>query len=195
MPKIETVTAHSRDLRSRRNTQGDAPVAISDGSTSRRMDRGQALLTDHRTPQVSASGPPTAFSAEDANDKPEDDAEGQRLNRHEGANHDDPEREEPGQEILHATIERMKRQLVRKQATGQRARRELKEAKEHCSDLQEELDEKEGLLREAKKNELQYRNWWLNEIQFTKLLLNKVPDPNRDIELVRASQAHYLGHY
>ncbi|KAH6901542.1 hypothetical protein BKA70DRAFT_1229711 [Coprinopsis sp. MPI-PUGE-AT-0042] len=66
---------------------------------------------------------------------------------------------------------------------------------ERIGELDEEAEERQSNLTQSQKNEVQYRNWWLNEIQFTKLLLNKVPDPNRDIELVRASQAHYVGHY
>ena len=62
-------------------------------------------------------------------------------------------------------------------------------------ELEEQLEEKDSQLADTRKNETQYRNWWLNEIQFSKLLLNKIPNPNRDIELVRESQSHYLGHY
>ncbi|KAH6903656.1 hypothetical protein BKA70DRAFT_1433284 [Coprinopsis sp. MPI-PUGE-AT-0042] len=96
---------------------------------------------------------------------------------------------------LRITIERQKRQLQVKVKALERAREELGGAKQQFSELEKELEEKEEELTTLRKNEQQYRNWWLNEIQFTKLLLNKVPNPNRDIELVRASQAHYLGHY
>jgi chromosome segregation ATPase len=76
-----------------------------------------------------------------------------------------------------------------------RIREELDNSKQHISEIEKDLEEKEEQLMLLRKNEQQYRQWWLNEIQFTKLLLNKIPDPKRDIELVRESQAHYLGHY
>jgi chromosome segregation ATPase len=96
---------------------------------------------------------------------------------------------------LKVTIERQKRQLQLKIKALERAREELGAAKQQFSELEQEMEEKEEELTSLRKNERQYRNWWLNEVQFTKLLLNKIPDPNRDIELVRESQAHYLGHY
>ncbi|KAH6905467.1 hypothetical protein BKA70DRAFT_1225830 [Coprinopsis sp. MPI-PUGE-AT-0042] len=99
------------------------------------------------------------------------------------------------QEELLAMIEHLKRLLKAKKKSVDRAREERDQARQQCTELNEELAQKDDDLTAARKNELQYRNWWLNEIQFTKLLLNKVPEPNRDIELVRASQAHYLGHY
>ncbi|KAH6893611.1 hypothetical protein BKA70DRAFT_1440389 [Coprinopsis sp. MPI-PUGE-AT-0042] len=73
--------------------------------------------------------------------------------------------------------------------------KQLGNSKQQIAEAEKGLDEKEDELAFSRKNEEQYRNWWLNEIQFTKLLLNKIPNPNRDIELVRTSQAHYLGHY
>ncbi|KAH6907819.1 hypothetical protein BKA70DRAFT_1427653 [Coprinopsis sp. MPI-PUGE-AT-0042] len=96
---------------------------------------------------------------------------------------------------LRRTIEQQKRQLQVKVKSLGRARDEVGQLKQQLAELEKELEEKEEALNWSQKNEQQYRNWWLNEIQFTKLLLNKIPDPNRDIELVRSSQAHYLGHY
>ncbi|KAH6869036.1 hypothetical protein BKA70DRAFT_1452234 [Coprinopsis sp. MPI-PUGE-AT-0042] len=96
---------------------------------------------------------------------------------------------------LKATIERQKRLLRSRVKSLERVKEEVAQVKQQRAEVQNELDEKEEELANSKKNEQQYRNWWLNEIQFTKLLLNKIPDPNRDIDLVRASQAHYLGHY
>ncbi|KAH6909377.1 hypothetical protein BKA70DRAFT_1222227 [Coprinopsis sp. MPI-PUGE-AT-0042] len=96
---------------------------------------------------------------------------------------------------LLAIIDRQRRQLHLKKNAAGRMRDALKDLKEKMSEVEEELEEKELIIEALAKNELQYRNWWLNEIQFTKLLLNKVPNPNRDIDLVRESQAHYLGHY
>ncbi|KAH6879638.1 hypothetical protein BKA70DRAFT_1239232 [Coprinopsis sp. MPI-PUGE-AT-0042] len=98
-------------------------------------------------------------------------------------------------ESLKATIERQKRLLRSRMKSLEWVKEEVAQIKQQRAEVQQELDEKEEELVNSKKNEEQYRNWWLNEIQFTKLLLNKVPNPNRDINLVRASQAHYLGHY
>ncbi|KAH6907244.1 hypothetical protein BKA70DRAFT_1428214 [Coprinopsis sp. MPI-PUGE-AT-0042] len=96
---------------------------------------------------------------------------------------------------LLAIIQRQKRQLQLKTSSLARSKREVKALKERIVELDEELELKQSMLDGSQKNEVQYRNWWLNEIQFTKLLLNKIPNPNRDIDLVRASQAHYVGHY
>ncbi|KAH6890745.1 hypothetical protein BKA70DRAFT_1441756 [Coprinopsis sp. MPI-PUGE-AT-0042] len=96
---------------------------------------------------------------------------------------------------LLAIIERQKRQLQLKTSALARSKKEVKALKERIVELDEELEVKQSSLDQSQKNEIQYRNWWLNEIQFTKLLLNKIPNPNRDIDLVRTSQAHYVGHY
>jgi hypothetical protein len=96
---------------------------------------------------------------------------------------------------LSAIITQQKRQLKLKTSALGRKKAEIKALKERIAELGEEAEEKQSTLEYSQKNEVQYRNWWLNEIQFTKLLLNKIPDPNRDIDLVRASQAHYVGHY
>ncbi|KAH6883623.1 hypothetical protein BKA70DRAFT_1238324 [Coprinopsis sp. MPI-PUGE-AT-0042] len=96
---------------------------------------------------------------------------------------------------LSAIIERQKRQLRLKTSALGRKNKEIKALKERIAELDEEAEEKQSRLDQSEKNEVQYRNWWLNEIQFTKLLLNKIPNPNRDIDLVRTSQAHYVGHY
>ncbi|KAH6891716.1 hypothetical protein BKA70DRAFT_1424233 [Coprinopsis sp. MPI-PUGE-AT-0042] len=98
-------------------------------------------------------------------------------------------------EELRRTIDRQKRQLLLKVKCLERVREELERSKQLVAEMEKELEGKDDELTFLRKNEQQYRNWWLNEIQFTKLLLNKIPDPNRDIDLVRASQAHYLGHY
>jgi hypothetical protein len=74
-------------------------------------------------------------------------------------------------------------------------RTELQHMKRDMELVEQESDRKDELLDAAKKETEQYRKWWLNEVQFMKLMLNKIPDRNRDIDFVRASQAHYLGHY
>ncbi|KAH6904054.1 hypothetical protein BKA70DRAFT_1227049 [Coprinopsis sp. MPI-PUGE-AT-0042] len=96
---------------------------------------------------------------------------------------------------LLALVERLKRQVQARKNSVERIKDELEAAKQQCAELQQELEEKESSLKRVRESESQYRNWWLNEIQFTKLLLNKVPNPNRDMDLVRTSQAHYVGHY
>jgi hypothetical protein len=74
-------------------------------------------------------------------------------------------------------------------------REELAVAKEECNERQSEVDELTELLRDANQSKEQYRNWWINEVQFTKLILSKVPNPNEDWDLLRASQSHYLGRF
>ncbi|KAH6913013.1 hypothetical protein BKA70DRAFT_1219072 [Coprinopsis sp. MPI-PUGE-AT-0042] len=231
MPKIETSTTQIRNLRSRRNANGNSPSATSQRVTRQRVRQRETMkegeeqferfegntytdaAPDQETSMRAPSVQPAPNSQLDADrDKHDPETQGHaespQLNDRVGSLLRDGEGSDneysagcAGEENrgdvddLLATIERLKRQLLRKQVAGQRAREELKDAQERCAELQEELDAKEELLQEAKKNEVQYRDWWLNEIQFTKLLLNKVPNPNRDIDLVRASQAHYLGHY
>jgi hypothetical protein len=96
---------------------------------------------------------------------------------------------------LRTTVERQKRQLRTKVNSLMRTREELEQSKQQYSEIERELEEMQEELISLCKNEKQYRNWWLNEVQFTKLLLNRFPEPNCNIELVRRSQAHYLGHY
>ncbi|KAH6905187.1 hypothetical protein BKA70DRAFT_1225958 [Coprinopsis sp. MPI-PUGE-AT-0042] len=86
-------------------------------------------------------------------------------------------------ENLRRTVARQKRQLQLKANSLERAREELDNSKQQIAEMENELEEKAEELERLRKSEKQYRNWWLNEIQFTKLLLNKTPEPNRDIEL------------
>ncbi|KAH6883747.1 hypothetical protein BKA70DRAFT_1238172 [Coprinopsis sp. MPI-PUGE-AT-0042] len=106
-----------------------------------------------------------------------------------------PSQENNDRSKLLSIIERLNRQLKSNKASAKRMKDKAKDLKERLTELEEELEGKDSEIKRLEKSELQYRNWWLNEIQFTKLLLNKIPDPNRDIDLVRTSQAHYLGHY
>ncbi|KAH6867822.1 hypothetical protein BKA70DRAFT_1242913 [Coprinopsis sp. MPI-PUGE-AT-0042] len=103
--------------------------------------------------------------------------------------------EDPVLIALQRTIERQSRQLRSKNKTLERIKEDLSRARQQYSEAEKDIDQRDEEIAALRKSERQYRNWWLNEIQFTKLLLNKFPEPNRDIELVRASQAHYLGHY
>ncbi|KAH6891957.1 hypothetical protein BKA70DRAFT_1233752 [Coprinopsis sp. MPI-PUGE-AT-0042] len=97
--------------------------------------------------------------------------------------------------LLKATIRRLKKKLEEKSEVILDLRTEMQHMKSDIERLEKESDKKDEMLEVAAQDVEQYRAWWLNEIQFMKLLLNKIPEPNRDIELVRASQAHYLGHY
>ena len=58
-----------------------------------------------------------------------------------------------------------------------------------------DIDSLTERLRVAEKGKEEYRGLWINEVQFTKLILNKVPNREQDRELVRAAQAHYFGHF
>ncbi|KAH6911253.1 hypothetical protein BKA70DRAFT_1220279 [Coprinopsis sp. MPI-PUGE-AT-0042] len=102
--------------------------------------------------------------------------------------------EDPLIKALKKTIEQQKRQLRSKINALGRTRDELSQTKQQYTELEIELEQKEEDIATLRKNERQYRNWWLNEIQFTKFLLtvNKIPEANRELELARASQAHYL---
>ncbi|KAH6890909.1 hypothetical protein BKA70DRAFT_1234316 [Coprinopsis sp. MPI-PUGE-AT-0042] len=96
---------------------------------------------------------------------------------------------------LRSTLARAKAKVEAKTEQALDLRAELQQIKKDMEMVERESDHKDELLDAARKDTEQYRNWWLNEIQFMKLLLNKIPEPNKDIDLVRASQAHYLGHY
>jgi uncharacterized protein HemX len=97
--------------------------------------------------------------------------------------------------LLRATVKRLKSRLQEKSEDILDLKTEIQHMKNEVERLERESDKKDEMLEGAARDVEQYRTWWLNEIQFMKLLLNKIPEPNRDIELVRASQAHYLGHY
>ncbi|KAH6873862.1 hypothetical protein BKA70DRAFT_1240904 [Coprinopsis sp. MPI-PUGE-AT-0042] len=71
-------------------------------------------------------------------------------------------------------------------------RSKLQQMRKDMETMERESDKKDELLDAARKETEQYRTWWLNEIQFMKLMLNKVPEPNKDLDLVRTAQAHYL---
>lgn len=96
---------------------------------------------------------------------------------------------------LKSTTEMTKKKLARKTEDILDLKSDMKGLKGEIQTLEEQADEKDAVLAKAQQDLEQYRNWWLGEVQFTKLILNKVPKPNEDIELVRQSQSHYLGHY
>ncbi|KAH6880948.1 hypothetical protein BKA70DRAFT_1238471 [Coprinopsis sp. MPI-PUGE-AT-0042] len=94
------------------------------------------------------------------------------------------------EELKHA-----KRSLQTKMANLRTAREELAMAKEELSEKQGEIEQLTEHLDGANVSKEQYRNWWINEVQFTKIILSKVPNANQDWDLVRSSQTHYLGRY
>ncbi|KAH6884723.1 hypothetical protein BKA70DRAFT_1445621 [Coprinopsis sp. MPI-PUGE-AT-0042] len=96
---------------------------------------------------------------------------------------------------LKSAVGRLKNKLEEKSEMIRDLKTDIQQLKGEIETMEEEADEKDELLDAKGRDVEQYRNWWLNEVQFMKLLLNKIPEPNRDVDLVRASQAHYLGHY
>lgn len=96
---------------------------------------------------------------------------------------------------LSRDVERLQRQVASKAKTLSCTRDDLTNSRQHCAEIERELEQKEKALREAESNADQYRLWWMNEIQFTKLICTMRPGPDRDMELTRASQAHYLAKF
>ncbi|KAH6919060.1 hypothetical protein BKA70DRAFT_1214808 [Coprinopsis sp. MPI-PUGE-AT-0042] len=96
---------------------------------------------------------------------------------------------------LKSTVGRLRSKLEEKTETILDLKNDIKHMEGEIERMEQDSDKKDELLDAKARDVEQYRNWWLNEIQFMKLLLNKIPEPNRDVDLVRASQAHYLGHY
>lgn len=98
-------------------------------------------------------------------------------------------------EVLSAALARANRNLETKKKTMSKIRAELTGKREQIEELNNEMEELKERLERAENQTTQYRNWWLNEVQFTKLILNKVPNANQDWDLVRTSQSHYLGRF
>ncbi|KAH6912485.1 hypothetical protein BKA70DRAFT_1422055 [Coprinopsis sp. MPI-PUGE-AT-0042] len=96
---------------------------------------------------------------------------------------------------LRSLLDRTQKALGRQKVSARRAREKLAEANQQLEESREEVEELTGRLAALEKDVQQYRNWWLNEIQFTKLILNKIPNANEDWDLVRTSQSHYLGRF
>jgi predicted RNase H-like nuclease (RuvC/YqgF family) len=97
--------------------------------------------------------------------------------------------------VLSQELKRTKRALESKKAQLRTAREELAVAKEEAGERQSEIEGLTAQLESANAAQEQYRNWWINEVQFTKLILSKVPNANQDWDLIRTSQSHYLGRY
>ncbi|KAH6909848.1 hypothetical protein BKA70DRAFT_1425564 [Coprinopsis sp. MPI-PUGE-AT-0042] len=92
-------------------------------------------------------------------------------------------------------LKRTKRALESKKTMLRNAREELAVAKEELGEKQGEIESLTERLEGASASKEQYRSWWINEVQFTKVILSKVPNANQDWDLVRTSQSHYLGRY
>ncbi|KAH6908697.1 hypothetical protein BKA70DRAFT_1222305 [Coprinopsis sp. MPI-PUGE-AT-0042] len=94
---------------------------------------------------------------------------------------------------LLATIKRQKHQLQLRNNSFWHMEGEQKLLKERLAELEEELEEKDCTIETLRENKLQYRAWWLNEIRFTKYLLNKEPELNRDVNWVGKTRTRYAG--
>ncbi|KAH6888986.1 hypothetical protein BKA70DRAFT_1541093 [Coprinopsis sp. MPI-PUGE-AT-0042] len=184
----------------RRSSRRHTPVGVSravrtlDGSlpTSQAEDTGRILRLGSPESTLSASSGPKdedPFALTPDQPQPERDSGSIIIEAEHAAS---PQRNEgPLVKALKNTIERQKQQLRSKINALERARDELSRTRQQYTEMEMDLDQKEETIAALRKSENQYRNWWLNEIQFTKLLLNKSPEPNRDMELARASQARY----
>ncbi|KAH6897579.1 hypothetical protein BKA70DRAFT_1231522 [Coprinopsis sp. MPI-PUGE-AT-0042] len=96
---------------------------------------------------------------------------------------------------LRSALARATKSLERQKKTSRKAKESAAEAKQELEEVREEMEQLTARLERAERDSQQYRNWWLNEVQFTKVILNKVPNANRDWDLVRTSQSHYLGRF
>jgi flagellar motility protein MotE (MotC chaperone) len=92
-------------------------------------------------------------------------------------------------------LRQTQRALEARKTSLRKAREQLKIATEESQEMKEEIADLTKRLENAEREKAQYRNWWINEVQFTKLILAKVPGPNQDWDLVRTSQSHYLGRF
>jgi chromosome segregation ATPase len=101
--------------------------------------------------------------------------------------------EEPN--VLEPLLVRANRAVERQRKATRKAKDAAAEAHQQLEEVREELEQLQARLEKAERDVQQYRNWWLNEVQFTKLILNKVPNANQDWDLVRTSQSHYLGRF
>ncbi|KAH6907233.1 hypothetical protein BKA70DRAFT_1223591 [Coprinopsis sp. MPI-PUGE-AT-0042] len=87
-------------------------------------------------------------------------------------------------EALAKALARANRCANTKKKLISKIRRELADTKEELGELSSEMDELKERLEKAESETSQYRNWWLNEVQFTKLILTKVPNANQDWDLL-----------
>ncbi|KAH6871593.1 hypothetical protein BKA70DRAFT_1241751 [Coprinopsis sp. MPI-PUGE-AT-0042] len=102
---------------------------------------------------------------------------------------------EEGMRQVQQELVRVKRALENRKAKLRVAREDLVVAKQELEEAQGEIAELMERLEHANTTGEQYRNWWINEVQFTKIILSKVPNANQDWDLVRSSQSHYLGRF
>ncbi|KAH6912316.1 hypothetical protein BKA70DRAFT_1219448 [Coprinopsis sp. MPI-PUGE-AT-0042] len=85
--------------------------------------------------------------------------------------------------VLADELKRTKRALESRKALLRTAREELAVAKEEVGEKQGEIEDLTARLECANVSKEQYRNWWINEVQFTKVILSKVPNANQDWDL------------
>ncbi|TFK28676.1 hypothetical protein FA15DRAFT_652681 [Coprinopsis marcescibilis] len=104
--------------------------------------------------------------------------------------------------LLEASERRLKKKLLSKgeeigdlKAALQAAKHESEEMEQRIDEAEEATEainkEKKRALEALKREKEQYRKWWLNEIQFTKLLLSMDSTPQRDQDVVREIRRHY----
>jgi predicted nuclease with TOPRIM domain len=96
---------------------------------------------------------------------------------------------------LTTALVRANRSLDKKKAQLRDMRETLADSKQQLEESCEESDDLKERLETMDVQMQQYWNWWLNEVQFTKVILSKVPNANQDWDLVRESQSHYLGRF
>jgi hypothetical protein len=82
---------------------------------------------------------------------------------------------------LLAIIEHQKYELQLKCNSFGRMEDEHNLLKGQLVELEEELEEKASTIEALQKGKAQYRDWWLNEIRFTRFLLRKDPDAHHDV--------------
>ncbi|TFK21411.1 hypothetical protein FA15DRAFT_707244 [Coprinopsis marcescibilis] len=103
---------------------------------------------------------------------------------------------------LEASGHRLKKKLLSKAEEIDELKAEVQAAKHDSEELEQRIDEAQETMATLKKENKRaletvekekerYRKWWLNEIQFTKLLLSMDSTPNRDQEVVKEIQKHY----
>ncbi|KAH6883802.1 hypothetical protein BKA70DRAFT_1238228 [Coprinopsis sp. MPI-PUGE-AT-0042] len=104
-------------------------------------------------------------------------------------------RQGPAIALEDPVLRQTRRALEGRKSLLRKTREDLRIAKEELEEMRGEVADLTKSLEAETVTKEQYRNWWINEVQFTKLILTKVPTPNQDWDLVRSSQSHYLGRF
>lgn len=96
-------------------------------------------------------------------------------------------------EELTEKLAKTTRTLKGKKTAIESYRDSLRRSQQETAETRQEFEIQGEKLLTAQMNANQYRKWWLNEIQFAKLLLS-IADPERDMEVARETQRHYDAH-